>query len=96
MELALSITKVLTRFGCYTWDTSLVRYPLKKPEIFLKRNNHEVGIYNYNKDILHLFGSTMDIQLILDEYAVASYILNYVVKSDVNLTKMLQQMANKK
>ena len=73
-----------------------LRYPLKKPEIFLKRNNHEVGIYNYNKDILHLFGSTMDIQLILDEYAVASYILNYVVKSDVNLTKMLQQMANKK
>ena len=38
----------------------------------------------------------MDIQLVLDEYAVASYMLNYFVKSDVGLTKMLQQIAQEK
>ena len=73
-----------------------LRFPLKKPECFLKRNNYEVGINNYNRDILHIFGSNMDIQIVIDEYAAASYMLNYVVKSDIGLTKLLQNIAQEK
>lgn len=68
-----------------------VRSSLQKSKIFLKRSSQEVRINYYNKDILNLFESNMDIQFVLNEYAVASYIINYIGKAEAGLTKMLQE-----
>lgn len=68
-----------------------IRSTLKKSRVYLKRLSTEVGINAYNEDILRMFESNMDIQFILNEFAVASYIVNYISKADSNLSKLLRQ-----
>lgn len=57
----------------------------------MQRGSTDVGINAYNKDILLLFESNMDIKFILNEYAVASYIVNYISKVDSGISKLLRQ-----
>jgi hypothetical protein len=47
----------------------------------------------HNKDILHLFESNIDLQFVLEEYGIASYIINYVSKIDSGLSKLLRMAA---
>ena len=54
------------------------RRSIDQPCVFLKRSRLDVGINYYNKDMLHLFESNMDIQFVLEEYGIASFIINYV------------------
>lgn len=51
----------------------------------------DVGTNAYNSDILHMFESNMDIQFILNDFAVAAYIVNYISKVDSDLSKLLRQ-----
>ncbi|GBM02705.1 hypothetical protein AVEN_32463-1 [Araneus ventricosus] len=73
---------------------SAIRSSLKKPQVFLKRKSTEVNINGYNKDILHLFESNMDLQFVLEEYGIASYIIRYVSKVDSGLSKILRDAAS--
>lgn len=68
-----------------------IRSSLKRSQVFLKRNTLEVGINSYNKDILHMFECNMDIQFVLEEYALASYIINYISKIDAGLSKLMRE-----
>lgn len=68
-----------------------IRSSLKKPRVFPKRTSLEVAINAYNHDILHLFESNMDIQFVLNEFAVASYIINYISKSEAGISKLLRE-----
>uniref|UniRef100_A0A8D8XYD7 ATP-dependent DNA helicase n=1 Tax=Cacopsylla melanoneura TaxID=428564 RepID=A0A8D8XYD7_9HEMI len=67
-----------------------IRSSLKQVKVFLKRGSKEVGVNAYNKDILCLFESNMDIQFVLEEYGLASYIVNYISKSEAGLSKLLR------
>lgn len=58
-----------------------IKTSLKSAKIFLKRGSMDVGINGYHRDILNLWEANMDIQFVLDEFAVAAYILNYMNKS---------------
>ena len=71
-----------------------LRYPLKRSQVFLKRGSMEVGINCYNKSMLNLFESNMDIQFILEEYGLATYILNYISKADSGLSKLMLDAAS--
>lgn len=68
-----------------------IRSSLKKSTVFLKRGSMDIGINAYNREILQMFESNMDIQFILNEFAVASYIVNYISKIDSGLSKLLRQ-----
>lgn len=68
-----------------------IRCTLKVSKVYLQRGSMDVGINAYNKDILNIFESNMDIQFILNEFAVAAYIVNYISKVDSGLTKLLRQ-----
>lgn len=70
-----------------------LRSTLKKPKIFLKRSSLEVGINCYNTDMLNLFESNVDIQFVVNEYAVASYIVNYLSKPEAGLFKLMREAA---
>ena len=70
-----------------------LRSSIDQPRVFLKRSSLDVGINCYNKDILHLFESNMDIQFVLEEYGLASYIINYVSKVESGLSKLLRNAA---
>lgn len=68
-----------------------IRSVLKVSKVYLQRSSMDVGINAYNKDILQLFECNMDIQFILNQFAVASYIVNYISKVDSGLSKLLRQ-----
>lgn len=67
-----------------------IRSNLTRTDVFLRRYSLEVGINAYNKQILQLFECNMDIQFVVNEYAVASYIVNYISKTEAGLSKMLR------
>ena len=56
-----------------------IRSSIKRPQPFLRRRSMEVGINNYNKNILHLMESNMDVQFVLEEYGLATYVINYSI-----------------
>ncbi|XP_055856560.1 uncharacterized protein LOC129919626 isoform X2 [Episyrphus balteatus] len=71
-----------------------IRNSLKNPQVFLKRNSLEVAINSYNKDVLNLFESNIDVQFVLEEYGIANYIVNYISKVDAGLSKLLRDAAS--
>lgn len=70
-----------------------IRSTLSRPQVFLKRSSLEVGINAYNKDILHLWEANIDLQYILDEYSLMSYVTNYISKPFGGLAKILREAA---
>lgn len=73
---------------------SAIRSSLKRPQVFLKRKSNEMNVNGYNKDILHLFESNMDLQYVLEEYGVPSYIIKYISKVYSGLSKILRDAAS--
>ena len=71
-----------------------IRSSLDQSKVFLKRKSNEVAINAYNKVILDLLESNMDIQFILNPYSCISYIINYITKIDAGLSKLLRESAN--
>ena len=68
-----------------------IRSSLDQPKVSLKRKSNEVAINAYNKTILALLESNMDIQFILNPYSCISYMINYIIKIDAGLSKLLRQ-----
>jgi PIF1-like helicase/Helitron helicase-like domain at N-terminus/OTU-like cysteine protease/Helicase len=94
-ETILAFEGILTKLKLTENDYIMaIRSSLSSTQIFLRRNSREVAINAYNKDILHLFQANMDIQFILNAYACASYIVNYISKMEAGMTKMLKDAAN--
>jgi len=69
----------------------LLLAPLYTPTVFLKRNPNEVRINNYNPDCLTAWRANMDIQFVLDVYASAVYIVNYISKGQKGMSELLRQ-----
>ena len=62
-----------------------ISYALERPAFFLRRTPAEVGINAYNAAILQAYQANMDLQYVLDAYAAATYIVNYITASQRNL-----------
>ena len=60
------------------------------PTVFLKRNPNELQINNYNPACLSAWRANMDIQYVLDVYACAVYIVNYISKAQKGMSKLLR------
>ena len=56
--------------------------------IVLKREVKDIFINAYNKQVMNLFKSNMDLQICIDPYAAGQYILNYVNKAEAGTTKL--------
>ena len=56
--------------------------------IILKREVKDVFVNAYNKQVMNLFKSNMDLQICIDPYAAGQYILNYVNKAEAGTTKL--------
>ena len=61
---------------------------LNTPTVFLKRNPNELRINNYNPACLSAWRANMDIQFVLDVYACAVYIVNYISKAQKGMSKL--------
>ena len=69
-----------------------VRSSLNATTVFFKRSPNELRINNYNPACLRAWRANMDIQYVLDVYACAVYIVNYISKGQKygkpNVTKV--------
>ena len=68
-----------------------IRSSINTPTVFLKRNPNELWINNYNPACLSAWRANMDIQYVLDVYACAVYIVNYISKAQKVMSKLLRQ-----
>ena len=59
--------------------------------VILKRQPSEIWVNNYNPHILKAWQANMDIQFCLDNYAVITYITDYLTKGDAGLTRELKK-----
>lgn len=79
-ELGMTIETYITAIRC----------SIKKLSIFYKRRSCDVDINTYNRNILNLAESNTDLQFIVDEYAVATYLVEYIAKAEAGLSKGLK------
>ena len=92
MESIDSFEKFLEKLGC-TLDEyiTVVRIHTKHRKIYLKRNPKDNRINAYNKKILMMMRSNMDIQYVLDVYSCIGYVVDYINKSSRGLSRLLRQ-----
>lgn len=64
---------------------------LNTPTVFLKRNPDELRINNLHASCLSAWRANMDIQFVLDVYACAVYIVNYISKGQKGMSELLRQ-----
>lgn len=77
----------------YSSYERIVRCSLQRTKLFIKRKKGCLMINNFNPMILKIHRSNMDIQLILDAYAVCAYVVNYINKSSKSMSKLLRHVA---
>ena len=68
-----------------------IRSSINTLTIFLKRSPNELRINNHNVPCLSAWRANMDIQFILDVYARAVYITNYISKAQKGTSELLRQ-----
>ena len=68
-----------------------IRSSINTPTVFLKRNPNELRNNNFNPACLSAWRANMDIQYVLDVYARAVYIVNYISKAQKGMSELLRQ-----
>ena len=63
----------------------------KGKSIVLKRQVKERFVNNYNTEMLRAWNANMDIQVAIDPYAVVTYMVNYINKSEDSVTKFMKE-----
>ena len=61
--------------------------------VFLKRKVENIWINAYNPMLLKLHGANHDIQIVVDQYAVAQYICGYLTKNESGISKLLKTIS---
>ena len=67
---------------------------LNDPKVFLKRKPNEMRINLFNGKILLAWKANLDIQIVLEPYGCASYIVGYISKSQRGMSAQLDGAAN--
>lgn len=67
-----------------------IRSTLKRPKVILRRSPKDIYINSFSKKILELHRANMDIQYILDPFACAVYIVDYINKADKGMSRLLR------
>ena len=70
-----------------------IRSSLKAPQFFLKRKPKEMRINLFNEKIILAWKANLDIQIILEPYGCASYIVGYMSKSQRGMSVQLDAAA---
>ena len=70
---------------------SLLRITEKGKVLILKRECKERYINNYNPEMIMAWNANMDLQLVVDAYAVVSYIVSYMNKEENQTTPFLRE-----
>ncbi|XP_059178285.1 uncharacterized protein LOC131957470 [Physella acuta] len=72
--------------------TDAISTTLTQEKVFLKRLPKDCRINGYNKKILSLMRSNMDIQFVTNPYQCVSYVVDYINKSQRGLSRLLREL----
>ena len=70
-----------------------IRSSLKAPKVFLERKTKDMRINLFNEGILCAWKANLDIQIVLEPYGCASYIVGYISKSQRGMSAQLDAAA---
>ena len=68
-----------------------IRSSLKGPKLFLKRSPSEIRVDPYMKMLLSAWKANQDLQFVLDAYAVATHVVDYINKSQRGMSRLMDQ-----
>ena len=60
--------------------------------LIMKRKTSDIFTNGFNKQIFQIHQANMDIQLVTDHFACASYVCGYLTKNESGLSKLLKQV----
>ena len=69
-----------------------IAFSLDRPTVFLRRKPNEILINNYNPIALCLWRANMDLQYVVNAYAAANYVTNYMTKADRTTSMLMDSM----
>jgi hypothetical protein len=72
-----------------------VRSTVMTKTVFLKRRPLDVAVNNYCPQLINVWEANTDIQFILRQYSVVSYILNYIAKEESGMAKAMHDAVKK-
>ena len=58
--------------------------------VFLKRETKDIFINNFNPNLMLLHAANHDLQVVVDQYAVAQYIAGYLTKNEEGMSQLLK------
>ena len=70
-----------------------IRSSLNAPKVFLKRAPNEMRVNLFNGKILLAWKANLDIQIVLEPYGCASYVVGYISKSQRGMSALLEAAA---
>ena len=70
-----------------------IRSSLIAPKVFLKRAPNEMRVNLFNGKILLAWKANLDIQIVLEPYGCASYVVGYISKSQRGMSAQLEAAA---
>ena len=91
------IDTLLEIAGDYSYSDYVAAIKQSKKQgstVLLKRDIDEIYVNNYNPEWLEAWNANLDIQPVLDYFAVITYVTDYWSKSDEELTQQLTEAAN--
>ena len=88
-----TIDAFLEDIGCeYESYIDLIRSSLKRPTLLFKRDMSQIYINTFNPWIASILNSNMDLQITLDPYSCAAYVVDYVDKSERGMSKLHREL----
>ena len=70
-----------------------IRSSLRAPKVFLRRKPQEMRINLFNENMLLAWKANLDIQIVLEPYGCATYIVGYISKSQRGMSAQLDAAA---
>ena len=91
----LTFEEFLETFAKMDFDDYIkcIRSSLRAPKVFLKRKAKDMRINLFNEAILLAWKANLDIQIVLEPYGCASYIVGYISKSQRGMSAQLDAAA---
>ena len=96
-NISKRIDILLELAGEYSYSdyvTAIKQSKKKGSTVLLKRDVDEIYVNNYNPEWLEAWNANLDIQPVLDYFAVITYVTDYWSKSDEGVTQQLTEAAN--
>lgn len=76
----------------YDMYLTILQAGINRPRVFLKREPSEKWINAFNPFILNILKSNMDLQFIIEEYSCATYVVEYVNKTNRGISNLQRKI----